>query len=182
MMKASKKTTLTRLFALVMLIGYAINGKAQAFDGDDDCKLHVGYINFGKQNGGEIGMDYGLSDYLSYGVAMRVVEPYVNEDGDKNILNGADAAVNLRYHFQETLELRQELDFFVGTQVGLSGNLGLNVGVCYNFGEVVGVYARAERNLFEAWHLGLKDTTSPFKNNWGFSVGLTFNIDFNSIR
>lgn len=181
-MKASKKTTLTRLFALVMLIGYAINGKAQAFDGDDDCKLHAGYINFGKQNGGEIGIDYGLSDYLSYGVAMRVVEPYVDEDGDKNLLNGTDAAVNLRYHFQETLELRQELDFFVGTQVGLSGNLGLNVGVCYNFGEVVGVYARAERNLFEAWHLGLKDTTSPFKNNWGFSVGLTFNIDFNSIR
>ena len=181
-MKASKKTTLTRLFALVMLIGYAINGKAQAFDGDDDCKLHAGYINFGKQNGGEIGIDYGLSDYLSYGVAMRVVEPYVDEDGDKNILNGTDAAVNLRYHFQETLELRQELDFFVGTQVGLSGNLGLNVGVYYNFGEVVGVYARAERNLFEAWHLGLKDTTSPFKNNWGFSVGLTFNIDFNSIR
>ena len=48
-MKASKKQSLTRLFALAMLIGYAINGKAQAFDGDDDCKLHAGYINFGKQ-------------------------------------------------------------------------------------------------------------------------------------
>lgn len=176
-MKASKKQSLTRLFALAMLIGYAINGKAQAFDGDDDCKLHAGYINFGKQNGGEIGIDYGLSDYLSYGVAMRVVEPYVDEDGDKNILNGADAAVNLRYHFQETLELRQELDFFVGTQVGLSGNLGLNAGVCYNFGEVVGVYARAERNLFEAWHMRLEDDF-PFKNRWGFSAGLTFNVDW----
>ena len=112
---------------------------------------------------------------------MRVVEPYVYEDGEKNILNGVDAAVNVKYHFQATLELPQELDFFVGAQAGLSGNLGLNAGVCYNFGEVVGVYARAERNLFEAWHLGLKDT-SPFKNNWGFSVGLTFNLDFNSIR
>ena len=181
MMKASKKQTLTRLFALVMLIGYAINGKAQAFDGDDDCKLHAGYINFGKQHGGEIGIDYGLSDYLSYGMAIRAVEPCVDEDGEKNILTGMDAAVNVRFHFQEALELPQEFDFFVGVQAGLSGNLGMNAGVCYNFGEVVGIYARAERNLYEAWHLGQKDT-SPFKNNWGFSIGLTFNIDCNNIK
>ncbi len=176
-MKTSNRQAILRLFAMAMFIGFALSGKAQAFDGDDDFKLHVGYLNFGKQHGGEFGADYGISDYMSIGIAARVVEPYNDEYGNKNYVDGMDGIFTLKYHFQETLKLPSKLDFFVGAQASFFGSTGLNAGICYNFGEVVGIYARAERNLFEAWHMRLEDDF-PFKNSWGFSAGLTFNVDW----
>ena len=146
-------------------------------DRADDYKIHGGYINFGKQHGGDFGIDCGFSDYLSFGLALRVVEPYVDEDGEKKLINGMDGFMTLKYHFQETLKLPSKFDFYVGAQASLFGSTGLNAGVYYNFGEVVGIYAQAERNLFDAWSLRLEDN-HPFKNSCGFSAGLTFNIDW----
>ena len=35
-MKTSNRQAILRLFAMAMFIGFALSGKAQAFDGDDD--------------------------------------------------------------------------------------------------------------------------------------------------
>lgn len=163
------------IIATLLVTIIPLSSRAQAYDGDADSKLFVGYLNFSGKSGAEIGYERGISDFLSCGIMLRYVEGEKDSDGDCNFLYGVNGAAVLNCHFQDCLKLPHTADIVAGPRVSLRSDVGIAVGIRYNFGEVVGVYAQTERNLLRIVKPN-NDFPSPYTKKWGFSVGLTFNL------
>lgn len=164
------KTKLILTLALCLM--GAMSASAQAFDGDADWKLGLGYNNIGGKSGAELWLDYGLNDYLSLGVKCKVLLLGDNESDD-SFLDGCDMNFMFNYHWCELLKLPSRFDFYTGVVLGLR-NGGLMGGARYNFSERVGIYAEVQQNLFRTFCND--EQNRHFKNKFGFAAGLTINF------
>lgn len=165
-----------RLSILMLLFTCALSIWAQAFDGDFDRKIVVGYLNYGGKSGGELGVDKGLNDYLSYHITLRIVDSDPDWVDEKNFLNGCDAVLGINYHFQGICHLPSNFDFYAGPNISVRSHIGAEAGIRYNFGEVVGAYLQGYYNITKVLKFDDEDDSSPFDKKWGVSVGLNFNI------
>lgn len=156
---------------LLLLLLLPLNASAQAFDGEDDNKVSVGYINAVGCSGVTLGYDRGMNDYLSLGCYLSMVEKGGKHD-DSGGLERCDLYFAGNYHFQELLKLPSPLDIYSGVSVGLRA-VGVQGGVRYNFGEVVGIYAEARQNLLNTLK-GSGDSANYYYKDFCFSVGFTF--------
>ncbi len=166
-----------RLALLTLLITSAMSAGAQAYDGDFDWKIYAGYLNYGGKSGGEFGVDYGVSEYVSVNMTLRGVDSDPDEYGEKNFLNGCDAIMGVNCHFQSICHLPSNVDFYAGPNFSIRRYVGAMAGARYNFGEVVGAYVQGYYNIAKVLKLKNEDDKdTPMSKKWGVSVGLTFNI------
>lgn len=156
---------------LLLLSLLPLKVSAQAFDGDDDEKVLAGYINAGGCSGFTLGYDRGLNDYLSLGCFLSIVEKGGKHD-DSGGLERCDLYFAGNYHFQELLKLPSPLDIYTGVSLGLRA-AGVQGGVRYNFGEVVGIYAEARQNLLNTIKSS-GDGANYYYKDFCFSAGFTF--------
>ena len=143
---------------------------AQAFDGDMDQKIHMGYLNLEGVSGMEVELLDGLSDYFSYGGFVRTV---FDKDVDKK-LECFDLGASIYFHWDELLNLPDRLDLHTGIQVGWQST-GVAAGMRYNFSEYWGLYAGVQKGLFDMRHHGVFDNPLGGRK-FGFSVGLTYSL------
>lgn len=143
---------------------------AQAFDGDMDSRIHAGYLGMEGLSGVELELIDGLNDYLSYGGFARAV---FDKDAESNI-RCLDLGASLYFHWDELLRLPDKLDLHTGFQISWQSGWVAG-GLRYNFSERWGVYARAQKGLFDVLHS--KEFDNPFAGRkFGFSVGLTYSL------
>lgn len=143
---------------------------AQAFDGDMDQKIHVGYLNLEGASGMEMELLDGLSDYFSYGGFVRTV---FGKDAESK-LRCWDVGAAVYFHWDELLNLPDRLDLHTGIQIGWQSG-GVAAGMRYNFSEHWGLYAGAQKGLFDVSRS--KEFGNPFGGRkFGFSVGLTYSL------
>lgn len=143
---------------------------AQAFDGDMDEKIHVGYLGMEGVSGMEVEFLSGLSDYFSYGGFAR----YVFDKDVKERLSCFDLGGSAYFHWDELLNLPDRLDIHTGLQISYQSG-GVAIGVRYNFSERLGFYARAQKGLFDVFRS--KEFDHPFSGRkFSFSVGLTYSL------
>lgn len=124
---------------------------AQAFDGLDDYKVFIGYMNLEGKSGLEVAYDYGLNDILSTGgyVKYALVDDIEVSDDVKVKLDGLDKfdlGVFIRAHLSEPLSMSTKIDPYLGGELSLKV-IGAHAGVKYNFGEVLGVYGQVTRSF-----------------------------------
>ena len=180
-----------KLLLLVSIIGFHQAGNAQSYDGKDDTKIFLGYTNIGSKSGIDFQVDRGLSDLISCGARMTVL---INPDNRKTnnsvdegfkAFDAIDASAFLRFHFSEPLRLSEKIDPFISLDAGLR-SIGANIGVKYNFSEVIGIYAfygYSFSNSFGGAHNVDTVDYDTFENNVNYfgkknsiACGVTFNI------
>ena len=143
---------------------------AQAFDGDMDEKIHVGYLGMEGVSGMELEFLTGLSDYFSYGGFAR----YVFDKDVEEKLSCFDLGGSVYFHWDELLNLPDRFDIHTGFQLSYQSG-GVAAGVRYNFSERIGLYARAQKGLFDVFRS--KEFEYPFSGRkFSFSVGLTYSL------
>ncbi len=170
-----KKTLCHLLIMLAFCFLPSIKMQAQAFDGDADVKIYAGYMNVGGKSGFEIGNEYGLNDFISLGVQVNYV--FIKEIpslGKPHFTDGYDISAHINYHWTEVLKLPSTLDIYSGATVGMEV-VGIQNGLRYNFGELLGIYIEAQYNPLGTFKHG-SDYPSPYKKKFSLSAGLTFNI------
>lgn len=116
---------------------------AQAWQGNGDQKLQIGFSGYGNGTGLTATYDYGISDLVSLGAGANF---YVSDykDDRKTFLFG-----RLNVHLQDPLNLPSKWDIYPGLDLGVLGNtfgLGAHLGVRYFFSPNVGAFIEAGNN------------------------------------
>ena len=167
-----KKNFLLLLF--VALLQFPQLAHAQAYDGDDDRKLFLGYLNFGGRSGFEIGYDTGFSDEFSIALYGSMIPK--SGDDTYDVIRGYDLGAQFNLHWVYILKLPSKLDIYMGPKISFT-NGGIGAGVRYNFSENWGLYAYGQQNFFTIFDHNLEDEGySPYHNKFGISVGITFSF------
>lgn len=143
-----------KLFAIALFLGLGNFLSAQAFTGPGDQKIQLGLVPYGYGQGLKATYDYGLIEYVSIGGGIEVLfdEP---SDQDRNFYVFGRA----NFHFGEFLVLPNEMDAYVGADLGING-------------EDIGIGAYAGFRYY------------PFNETWGFfaevgsraSIGVSYNF------
>lgn len=162
------------LLLLCLLLTASARVQAQAFDGDFDWKLYGGYTLVGSHSGAEIGCDYGLNDWLSFGGKVSLFFVSDGSDDDhSDLIERYNFGFHLDAHGQEAFHLSSPVDVYAG--IGLGFKVGdAHAGVRYNFGEVVGCYLQVQYNAFKTF--GSPEDAWLYKDKFAVSAGLTFNL------
>ncbi len=114
-----------------MLFVFAVNAiSAQSFTGKNDQKLQAGFNFYGYGTGIKATYDYGVSDTFSVGGGAVFFNSGTYNSGFFFFGRGD-------YHFQDLIDLPDELDAYIGAELGLVGNanfgLGGHLGGRYSF-------------------------------------------------
>lgn len=174
-MKIMKYIDKFRFFHWLLLFGCLLcvprSAQAQAWDGEGDIKVYAGYANVGGRSGIELGSDYALSNFISVGGQVTYVSVKKHSSEDYHFLVGYDLSLMGNYHWAEILKLPSVLDIYSGVSVGLR-TAGLQAGVRYNFGEIIGVYGQVRQNLFKTF--GDDEDYGPiYQGKTALSLGMT---------
>jgi|GEM_PF-113559 len=183
-----KKLLLTSFTVMAMHLG----ANAQAYDGLEDSKLFLGYVNVGGKSGVEFQFDRGISDLVSYGARFTFLikpddrENQDNMDSQFKAFDSMDAALFFRFHFSEPLKLSERIDPFLSLDLGLK-SIGSNVGIKYNFSETLGLYAMYNYSFSSSFigdHKVSGESYDVFEDNVNFfgkkssvMAGLTINLN-----
>lgn len=163
------------LFQWLLLLGFLLcvphSVQAQAWDGEGDIKVYAGYANVGGRSGIELGSDYALSDFVSVGGQMTLVNVKDYDEGRNRAFKGYDFSMMGNYHWAEVLKLPSVLDVYSGASVGLR-TAGLQAGVRYNFSETFGLYGQVRQNLFKTFG-NYEEDGCIYQSKTALSVGLT---------
>ena len=124
---------LTVMIALIMGASFM---SAQAYQGQGDKKIQVGFSPYGNGTGITGAFDYGIHQYFSLGVGG---EFYFSDhdDGDFYIFGRADA------HLGKLLNMPSNMDLYPGIDVGILGDdfgFGGHLGYRYFFNNNIGAY------------------------------------------
>lgn len=95
--------------------------KAQNYTGQGDQKLQAGFTFYGYGTGIKVSYDYGLDESFSIGAGANFFNSGTYSSGFF-IFGRGD------YHFQEIIDLPEELDVYVGAELGLIGNSNFGIG------------------------------------------------------
>ena len=119
---------------------------AQAWEGNGDQKLQVGFNGWGNGSGITATYDYGISKLISVGAGANF---YFSGYKDDNKDNNYFAFGRLNFHLQDALGMPSKWDLYPGLDVGVIGNtfgLGAHLGVRYFFNNNVGAFIEAGNN------------------------------------
>ena len=119
---------------------------AQAWEGNGDQKLQVGFNGWGNGSGITATYDYGISKLISVGAGANF---YFSDYKDDNKDNNFFAFGRLNFHLQDALGMPSKWDLYPGLDVGVIGNtfgLGAHLGVRYFFNNNVGAFIEAGNN------------------------------------
>ena len=108
---------------------------AQAFRGDGDKKVQVGFIPYGYGNGLSGTLDYGLTPLFSAGAGAEL---YFGDNSSNFYLFGRGDL-----HLTELLNMPSEMDLYPGIDLGIIGSrlgLGGHLGFRYFFSNDIGAY------------------------------------------
>jgi len=104
--------------------------QAQNFTGKGDQKLQAGFTFYGYGTGIKATYDYGLNENFSVGIGANFFNSGTYSSGFF-IFGRGD------YHFQEIIAIPDELDAYIGAELGLIGNsnfgIGGHIGARYEF-------------------------------------------------
>lgn len=165
---------LARVLAALALVLCATELHAQAFDGDDDTKMYLGYTRVGNLNGLELGYEEGINDFFSYGTKVTFLShKQEDKDNEFEFYDYSDLSFYLNYHFMELLKLPDNFDIYLGPVVSLK-TASLQTGVRFNFGEIFGLYAGAQYNFFETF--APRKMSGVFPKNFALSGGITISF------
>jgi hypothetical protein len=186
----------TVIFILFLVFSQSV--KAQAYDGDAETRIFLGYTNIEGKSGGEFQLDNGLNDYVSYGIKLIFISGTKKDNDEFSALDGFDASFFLRFHFLEVLKSNEKIDPYLGVDASLK-SIGLHGGIKYNFGDIIGVYAQVGKGFSNSLSNGIskKDIPEPdrtyddkgnvvhesigdyrvnyFGKSFSFNVGITIN-------
>ena len=100
----------------IALLGAQFSSYSQAYDGYNDFKIFLGYVNVGGNSGIEYQNDYGRSDLFSWGTQVTyLINTKIDNDGEGfekglKFLDSFDGGGFVRFHFREALNLRDTID------------------------------------------------------------------------
>lgn len=131
------------LYAVLVLL-CSTNIYSQAYDGEGDYKLLLGYTHVGSLNGAELKFDRAWSDLVSSGGKFTFlfnVPSTSNDEFEKtqNAFASFDVGLFLNFHFSETFKLEENIDPYIGLD-GSIKTLGAHAGLKYHFTETIGLY------------------------------------------
>lgn len=173
----------------IALLGVQFSSYSQAYDGYNDFKIFLGYVNVGGNSGIEYQNDYGRSDLFSWGTQATLLlntgkSDAVGYEKTFNFLDSFDGGGFVRFHFRETLNLRENVDTYLGADFTVR-SLGAHAGLKYNFSDVVGFYAMYKQSFAPVLKgdISLSEDSngepipSFFAKKAALSVGITFNLN-----
>ncbi|MBQ0147639.1 MAG: hypothetical protein KBS93_04185 [Flavobacteriaceae bacterium] len=113
---------------------------AQAYSGNGDQKVSLGFVPWGYGTGLTAIYDYGLSDLISIGGGGEFYFSGKNEDKDNFYIFG-----RANVHLGELLNMPSNMDLYPGLDVGFNHGLGLgaHLGFRYLFSDNIGAYIEA---------------------------------------
>ena len=100
---------------LIISFVFVVTAQAQHFSGKGDQKLQAGFNFYGKGTGIKASYDYGLNDNFSIG-AGGVFFNTGTYDSKFFLFGRGD------YHFAEAIEAPDDLDLYLGVELGLIGD------------------------------------------------------------
>lgn len=116
---------------------------AQNFSGNGDQKLQAGFNFYGHGTGIKATYDYGVSEQFSVG-GGAVFYNTGNYNSKFFLFGRGD------FHFAEALEAPDELDVYLGLELGLIGDgelgLGGHLGARYTLNNTLSVFAEVGNN------------------------------------
>jgi hypothetical protein len=130
------------VFTTILFLGvYTL--QAQNFSGKGDQKLQAGFSFYGKGTGIKATYDYGLSDMFSVG-GGAVFYNTGDYKSKFSIFGRGD------FHFAQELEAPDELDLYLGAEIGLigDGDFGFNghLGGRYNLSNSISIFLEVGTN------------------------------------
>ncbi len=116
---------------------------AQTYSGRGDQKIQAGFTFYGYGTGIKATYDYGLNDNFSVGGGANFFNSGVYSSGFF-IFGRGD------YHFAATLNAPEELDLYLGAELGLIGNsnfgIGGHLGARYGFSNALAAFIEIGSN------------------------------------
>ena len=135
---------------LLILLGVSQLLFSQSFSGKGDQKVQAGFNFYGYGTGIKANYDYGLNNTFSIGIGGVFYNTGLHHSG-MFIFGRGD------YHFQEVIKYPEELDVYLGLELGLVGSnyfgLGGHIGGRYDFSS--NLYAYAELGYNAAIGVGI---------------------------
>lgn len=129
------------LFVLLIVGAYTVN--AQTFSGKGDQKFQAGFNFYGNGTGIKATYDYGVGDKFSIGVGGVFFN--TGDYDSKFFLFGRGD-----FHFGEPLNAPDELDVYLGAELGLIGDgdfgIGGHLGARYALSNTVALFAEVGNN------------------------------------
>jgi len=117
--------------------------KAQNFTGKNDQKIQVGFTFYGHGTGLKATYDYGLNDNFSIGAGANFFNTGIYSSGFF-IFGRGD------YHFAQAVNAPDELDLYLGAELGLLGHsdfgIGGHLGARYNFSNSISGFLEVGSN------------------------------------
>ncbi|HIP49747.1 MAG TPA: hypothetical protein EYG92_12390 [Lutibacter sp.] len=130
------------LIVLITLISFSTL-QAQSFTGQGDQKLQAGFTFYGYGTGIKATYDYGLNESFSIGVGANFFNSGIYSSGFF-IFGRGD------YHFQEIIDIPNELDVYIGAELGLIGKsnfgIGGHIGARYEFANNLSAFLEVGNN------------------------------------
>ena len=174
------------LLLLITTVFTTNNAVAQAYDGDEDSRLFLGYVRIKDVSGMELQFDKGVGSVVSFGsrfTYLFIENPsFTDEFGntytaDIKIKDKFNAGVFLRLHFSETFKLSEKLDPFLGLELSLKG-ISAHAGAKYSLNENFSVYGQFT-NGFGALltNDNGSDSSNVFAKQAYLSLGLAIRLD-----
>ncbi len=174
----------------IALLGAHFSSYSQAYDGYNDFKIFLGYVNVGGNSGIEYQNDYGRSDLFSWGTQVTyLINTKIDNDGEGfekgfKFLDSFDGGGFARFHFREALNLREDVDTYLGADFTVR-SLGAHAGFKYNISDVIGFYAMYKQSFVPLLKgdISLSEDRngypieSFFAKKAALSVGITFNLN-----
>lgn len=180
-----------KLALTLFLAGIYQSSFAQAYDGLGDRKIFAGYSNVGGKSGFGLQIDFGVGGLVSFGNSFTYLikpdERQTSESFDENFkfFDGIDIGGYVRFHFNQPLQLNDNLDPYVGFDATIK-SLGPHIGCKYNFTDTIGAYVQYSQSISSSYkgdHYTQGDEYDIFDDNINFfgkksviSLGLTFNL------
>jgi len=127
------------LFTVVLCLFTLGFANAQAYTGNGDQKVSIGFVPWGYGTGLTAIYDHGLSDLISVGGGGEFYFGGKDNDDDFYIFGRANV------HLGELLSLPSNMDLYPGLDIGFNDGLGLgaHLGFRYLFSNNIGAYIEA---------------------------------------
>jgi len=128
---------------LWMLFTTKANLIAQVFDGAQNQVSYIGG-ELSNYNYLTVGLDYGLTDYLSVGANIKYLfnPPEIPNKEEFSFLNRLGAHLRLDFHWANYLHLKKS-DILMGYRIDLEGAHGPQIIYQYFFTDFFGLYGRS---------------------------------------
>ncbi|MBC7641333.1 MAG: hypothetical protein H7174_03190 [Flavobacterium sp.] len=163
------------------------NALAQAYDGDDDSQLILGYVRIKDVSGIELQSDKGVGDVVSFGARITylfVENPQITDSQGNTYtfdIKGIDKfnlGAFVRLHFSETFKLSEKFDPFLGLDISLKG-FAAHGGAKYSLNDnfcVFGQFTNGFGSLYNANDNGDYNANYFAKQSY-ITLGLSIRLD-----